>query len=255
MSVMHELINTFNKKLALIKESSEKAFLNVNKEVMSIKDNVNTMLREVPQVTSIETRFASIEERLSNYTDVGTPVVNLNSSEDVSCNDSQNQDDIMIAIADEVDQRQQRRKSLVMHNVEESANAENDSLQIMEILHEITNEESAIINQQLLTSYRLGKITTGRNRTIKVHLKSEEFCRRVTQNTWNMRNSTKYQNIVIQPDLTPRQRSQLKSLLREKKLRNSYAEQCDEKPDWVIRDGKLCRKRNLRVSISTTLNM
>ena len=60
-----------------------------------------------------------------------------------------------------------------------------------------------------------------------------------------MRNSAKYRRIVIQPDLTPKQRSQLKSLVSEKKLRNSYAVQCGEQPDWIIREGKLYRKQDL----------
>ncbi len=246
LSVIHNLSDSFNQKLATIEERSQKAFQGVSDEIMSIKDNVNTMLREVPQVTSIETRFASIEERISNSTEARVSLLNFNSCDDISCKDSHSQEEIMIAVAEEVDQRQQRRRSLVIHNLEESVDAENDNLQIKEIFHEITNDEKVTISQQFLTSYRLGKITSGRNRTIKVHLKSEEFCRRVIQNTWNMRNSTKYKNIVIQPDLTPLQRRQLKTLLKEKKLRNSYAEQCNEEPDWVIREGRLCRKHNLR---------
>ena len=252
MTVMHDLTKTFNRKLTEIETSSENAIQDVNKEVQSIKDNVNKMISEVPQVTSIETRFAAIEERMSNFTEVGSSDFNLSANEDRSCKTSYCQEDIMIAVSNEVDQRQQRRKSLVIHNLEESGDPNIDCLLIREIIQEVTEEENTILDQQLISSYRLGTTAASRSRTIKVHLKSEEFCRRVIQNARNLQNSLKYQNIVIQPDLTPHQRSQLKSLVREKNLRNSYAVQCGEEPDWVIRQGRLYRKYNLRQRTSTT---
>ncbi len=246
VSVIHDLVKTFNQELIKIETSSqkhEKAIHDVNKEVESIKDNVNQMLSEVPQVTSIESRFASIEEKMSNFTDVSSSAFNLSSgsSEDMSYN-PQRQEEIMIAVTNEVDQRQRRRRSLVVHNLVETGDPETDCMQIKEILHKVTEEESTILNKELISSYRLGKLATGRNRTIKVHLKSEEFCSRVIQSTQKIRNSPEYSNIVIQPDLTPLQRRRLKSLVQEKKLRNSYAIQCGEQADWVIREGGLCRK-------------
>ncbi len=186
--------------------------------------------------------IVSVEEKMSSFTEVGSFDFNLSPSEDVSFQNSQCQEEFMIAVANEVDQRQQRRRSLVIHNLDESGDHETDSTQIKEILHKVTEVESTIVNQQLISSYRLGKMATSRIRTIKVHLKSEEFCRRVIQNTQNISNSLKYPNVVIQPDLTPLQRRQLKSLVQEKKLRNSYAVQCGEEPNWVIREGRLFRK-------------
>ena len=67
--------------------------------------------------------------------------------------------------------------------------------------------------------------------TIKVHFKSEEFCRNLMQHTGKLRESKNYDHIVFQPDLTPLQRQQLKMLVKEKKLRNLYATQCNEEPD------------------------
>ena len=71
----------------------------------------------------------------------------------------------------------------MIHNLEEVEDPENEYMKIKEIIHKITEEENIILDQQLISSYRLGKMAAGRNRTIKVHLKSEEFCRRILQNT------------------------------------------------------------------------
>ncbi len=60
VTVMHDLVQTFNQKLTEIETSSQESIHDVGKEVQSIKDNVNQMLSEIPQVNSIETRFASI---------------------------------------------------------------------------------------------------------------------------------------------------------------------------------------------------
>ncbi len=102
-----------------------------------------------------------------------------------------------------------------------------------------------MVDEHLSSMYRLGKQLPGKSRTIKIHFNCENFCQHILQNTRKLGASRLYNNIVIQADLTPLQRTHLKSLVQEKKERNQYAIQCKEDPDWVIRMGKLCRKGDL----------
>ncbi len=150
----------------------------------------------------------------------------------------------MMEVADEVNDREKRRKSLVIHNITENNDETEDDAEVIKILKEVVGEENDV-EQQKLNSYRLGKKSPSKNRTIKIHFKSEEFCRNVLQHTGKLRESEQYEHIVFQPDLTPLQRQHIKMLVKEKKLRNLYATQCNEEPDWVIRRGKLCRRREL----------
>ncbi len=65
-TVIHELVNTFNGKLTEIEENSKQSVQQVHEDVQSINENICEMLNELPQVTmsSLETRFSNIEEKL-----------------------------------------------------------------------------------------------------------------------------------------------------------------------------------------------
>ena len=82
-TVIHELVKTFNKRLTEIEENSKQSIQGVEDDVQSIKENVCEMLKEVPQVTmsSLETRFNNIEEKLSLFSE---PVESKNSVNSLS---------------------------------------------------------------------------------------------------------------------------------------------------------------------------
>ncbi len=245
ISVIHQLVKTFNAKLSATEDKHVDAVKEINNKIQSINDNVLTMLEGVPQVTSTEDRFSSIEETISSVLQPRESVpVSSNRSESLPNISSCPYDELMLTITNEVDQRHKRRRNLVIHNVEESVDATQECEKVRDILEEIVKEKSTV-DEHLSSMYRLGKQSPGKNRTIKVHFNCENFCQSILQNTKKLRESRLYNNIVIQADLTPLQRNHLKSLVREKKERNQYAIQCNEDPDWVIRMGKLCRKNNL----------
>ncbi len=135
----------------------------------------------------------------------------------------------------------------MIHNVEETDDYEQDNAQVTKILNEVTNDKH-LIHQQQLSIYRLGKRSPDRNRTVKVHFNSEDLCRNILQHTRKLGESVNFKHVVIQPDLTPIQRHHLKMLVKEKKQRNYQAVQCKEDPDWTIRSGKLCRRRDTHLS-------
>ena len=153
----------------------------------------------------------------------------------------------MIEVANEVDDRQKRKKSLVIHNVVETGNDTEDNIKVANILKEIIDDKN-LVQQQQLNSYRLGRRVPAKNRTLKVHFMSEEFCKSVLQHARKLIDSEHYKRIVLQPDLTPSQRQHLKMLVKEKKQRNCLAAHHNDEPDWIIRRGKLCRRRDMCLS-------
>ncbi len=210
-------------------------------------------------MSSLESRFSNIEEKLElgssmesveSKNSINTSINNedfLSSNSTVTRISSEgiaSHEEFMVKVANEVDDRQKRRKALVIHNIEETDNEAEDKLQVTNILKEIIDDESLVIQQQT-NSYRLGRRSPLQNRTVKVHFKSEEFCKNVLQHTRKLGNSECYKRIVLQPDLTPTQRQHLKMLVEEKKRRNCFALQSNEEPDWIIRREKLCRRRDL----------
>ncbi len=265
-TVIHGLVKTFNSKLTEVEENSKQSILEVQEGIQSIRENICEMLQEVPQVTmsSLETRFSNIEARLetSGETIESKNSVNTGLIDEYSpCNHSskpsfttisstniESHENFMVEVANEVHERQKRRRALVIHNIEENDDDDaEDNRQVKKILNEITDDAN-LVQQQQLKIYRLGRRSPTKNRTIKVHLKSEDFCTDVLNHTKKLRESQRYNHIVVQPDLTPTQRRHLKMLVNEKKQRNCYALQCQEEPDWIIRSGKLCRRRDSSIS-------
>ncbi len=236
-------------------ENTSETIREVQEDSQSIKENIWEMLQEVPKValSSLESRFSNIEDRISmsentSVDDVHSAFNNASNltlksrSETIKSNE-----ELMIEVADEVNDRQKRKKSIVIHNIAENENEAEDEKQVINILKQVVGEQNDV-EQQKLNSYRLGKKAPGKIRTIKIHFKSEEFCQNILQHTGKLRENKDFEHIVFQPDLTPLQRQHLKMLVEEKKVRNLHASRCNEEPDWIIRRGKLCRRRELSIS-------
>ena len=84
-------------------------------------------------------------------------------------------------------------------------------------------------------------------RSIKCHLKSEDLCEQLLMQSRKLTHSHEFCQVVLQPDMSFLQRTHLKQLVIEKKLRNSLARDNNEEADWIIRDSKLYRKRDIYV--------
>ncbi len=205
ITVMHSLVNKFNSNLTEIEQNSKQSIQEVQEDVQSIRENICEMLNEVPQITmsSLETRFCNIEERLSTTVETSESknsfsgsLIDVHSATNessrystamrVDAESTKSHEEFMIEVANEVDDRQKRKKTLVVHNVEENNDAE-DYLQVTNILNEIIGNN--LVKQQEMRIYRLGKRTPGKNRSIKVHLKLEEVCRNVLQQAIKLRKS------------------------------------------------------------------
>ena len=263
LSVVHQLVKTFNNKLSDVEDNQTDAIQKINNEVQSVKDNVKTMLEEIPQVTSIEDRFSSIEGTISNLVeskesssqqvDDNCEAIQALDLRMLSMEESQFdnimsnlQDTTIVAVANELEERNKRKRSIVLHNVPESHDTSGDMHAVKQILQEVSGKE---VELELMNNkpriYRLGRHhdpSKNKTRSIKVHLKSADDRDVILQNLRKLSQSVNHPCVVIQHDLTPMQRSHTKMLVMEKKRRNNQAVINNEEPDWTISSGFLHRR-------------
>ncbi len=241
ISVLQNLVNALNKKIISLEESVGHIQENEDsngEQLDTIKDAVTCMLREVPQTTSIEARFESIEDSLKQVSSLPSMENRSISIENVST----------IEVANELDDRQQRKGNLILHNLPETENQGEDEVIVSNVLTHVLGKEINIPNGDgRVRIYRLGRRVPGRTRSIKCHLKSEDLCEQLLNQSRKLTQSQEFCQVVLQPDLTFHQRTHLKQLVREKRRRNSLAQENNDEADWIIRDNKLYRKRDIYV--------
>ena len=220
---------------------------------IGIRDAVNCMLDEVPQTRSIESRFNSIEdslEQVNSIPSIESRLYLLENSETDILNEPQGRsvESAIYEITNELADRQQRSSNLVLHNVPEMNSLEDDVEVVKCIIDEVVGKEVEIQSDSItgqLRAYRLGRKVLGKTRSNKVHLRSKELCQDILTHSRNLTRSKNFSKVVLQADLTTQQRSHLKKLVIEKRQRNNTALENHEDADWVIRFGKLCRKRDI----------
>ncbi len=242
-TVLKKLVGALNKKLNSLEESVQKCVEDNQSELETIRGVVTTMLNEVPQTTSIEERFSSIEDSLDKLS-----LIPSNNSK-VCLNSSYSNVEFpeisTLEVSNELSDRQRRCKNVVLHNVYDSNDPATDAEEVAAIFEDMLGEVPKFqldLKTKRARIYRLGRYTPGRNRTIKCYLNSQEVCEQLLMQSRFLSNSTKYSNVIVQADLTPMQRSYIKQLVLEKRRRNGCARENNEEADWVIRNGRLCRK-------------
>ncbi len=204
ISTLHNLLKDFNKRVKKIEDIQVTNTTNLE----TTKTMVTQMLSEVPQVSSIEERFEAMEEKIQEYSlppceadktsshDMSfelrlneleknfaciKPQSDIFDSVQINETSSMNYPDAtsIAEIATELEERNKRRKSLVIHNLPESSNHEDEvtkvSALIEEILHDHHNFEFETEEPSRKPRlYRLGTKTRQKVRTLKVHLKYPE---------------------------------------------------------------------------------
>ncbi len=192
------------------------------------KTMVTQMLSEVPQVTSIEESFEAIEDRIEEQSQKSSDPVETASASSVELhlgelektlahlelqhNDVISQSSINIVdsiqtmetkcssmnypdarviseITSKLEERNKRRKSLVIYNLPGANNHEEETANVSTLIEEIlqdphTPEFEKELPDQDPRLYRLGKKSAQRVRTLKVHLKSPETRDKILANTW-----------------------------------------------------------------------
>ena len=257
MTVLQNLVRALNKRLNTTEESIKESTQSNQGEIETIKEAVTTMLNEIPQAPSLEARFSSIEDSLNQISSLPSTDSRLTGVQSYDAcpmyqsysNESTIVPDIStLEVSNELSDRQRRSKNVVLHNVPDNDDPVNDAEIVATIFEKILGKAPEM-QKDLLTNkarmYRLGRKVPGKNRTIKCHLTSQEECEQLLVQSRLLRDSKDHNNIVIQADLTPMQRSHIKQLVIEKKRLNDFARVNNEDADWIIRNGKLSRKRDL----------
>ncbi len=186
MSVLQNLVKVLNTRMnsAEDKINSVQNSTTANmEEIDGIKDSVNCMLEEIPRTTSIEERFALIEdslEQLSTIPSIESKLCQLETSESYAGNEAHSTylELSMEEVANELADRQQRSKNLVIHNVPETNDHNTDVEVAKSIITEVTGRDVEIQRNTVTGQprmYRLGRKNPSKVRSIKIHLNSKEL--------------------------------------------------------------------------------
>ncbi len=257
---LQNLVKDFNERLKKL-ESNQSEY---STDLDTTKSMVTVMLSEVPQVSSIEERFTELEDRIirssqhnecRRTTTQHNSVIQLDTFDDIYATQTstvsssmESLDVTSIAeITNEMEERNKRKTSLVVHNLREASSTDEEIATVTNLISEILPDQQefgfeADPYSKKPRMYRLGMKTPHRQRSLKIHFKSEEYKDQVLANARRLAKSETHQSVVIQKDMTPLQRIHLKRLLHEKKRRNYEARSKQEEPNWTIRGGILCRK-------------
>ncbi len=112
ITVLQNLVNALNQKI----KSQEESLVGFQEIAESNGEQIDTtcMLNEIPQTTSIEARFSSIEDSLKQVSSTCIPSIESRRSSSL-------ENVPTIEVANELDDRQRRKGNLILHNVPESA--------------------------------------------------------------------------------------------------------------------------------------
>ena len=274
LAVVHQLVTTFNSKLSDVQKEHEKAIQEMKNKVQSmeemicktkqstqdelksISDTVTVMLNEVPQSDAIINKFIELEESVKEvnskcdnfeeFKERGSFIETYENStqpaystQSLACPNN-----LIAELASELEERQKRTKSVVIHNVPESRTEEEDFDTVAEILNTVTGKELDSTKASITKFYRMGHKNQSKGRSIKVHFTTTEMSACTLENARRVSRTDKYKTVVVQKDLTPLERLNLKKLVTEKRKRNLNATKVGEEADWIIRGGILCRKQD-----------
>ncbi len=250
----HEEIQSITQKLADIEKTLSVVQSEKDEDLNSLREMVGDMLEDFPQnaLRSCQPGYEETAQQVdNNCAAIQALELRMESIDEfkVGNNIFQNSTDLpdrtLAAVANEIEERNKRKRSVVLHNVPETYNASQDSKAVASIIQEVTG--TAIEFDKLNDNpriYRLGQQSTsrGRARSVKVHFKTTEDCDKVLLNVRKLSRSAKHSSIIIQPDMTPMQRKHLRILVSEKRRRNNLAVVNNEDPDWTISAGYLHRR-------------
>ncbi len=274
LATLQNLVKCFNERVKKIEDGME----NNSTDIEVTKNMVREMLSSIPQVSSIDDRFSEIEDRIeecvqqtrepsSSVSSIEIRLSKIESDFDQikpqidaeidfsntshttvsNCSFSRFPDNTTLAeVSNELQERNKRARSLVIHNLPETSSDEQELSKVSNLLQEVLpgckdiEFEQNLLNQKPRI-YRLGQ-SRNRVRSLKVHLKSVEIKEEILANARRLANSVNHREVVIQKDMTPLERIQLKRLVHEKRRRNHAARASQQEANWTIRGGILCRK-------------
>lgn len=142
------------------------------------------------------------------------------------------------SVLEELNDQHRRSRNLIISGVPELATGsaedrkEADTNTVKRILDELVECDDDVV----VHAHRVGKITNGRNRILRVVLRDEYSEYRVLKIARQLKTSKSFKDIFINPDLTLAQRQE------GKRLRNEFKRRKDLGEDVRIRYGRVVSK-------------
>ena len=142
-------------------------------------------------------------------------------------------------VVDEYVEREKRKNNLIIHNLPEPTDVssnEQRAVKDTETISDLFHTEFNLANAKIQRITRLGAIkpNSSRPRLLLVEMGDISTKRSILKQATKLRKSSKWSNIYISPDLTPKERSLHKKLRDELKTRKNAGEK-----DLYIKRGKI----------------
>lgn len=214
-----------------------------NKEVLLSINSLKAEFDSFRQcLSSVETRIVSIENSLSSYREnqkkCEADIRNLKGAiENLKLSSSE----ALIDVMHEIEQREERRNNLVIFGLPELTDGSlherkhHDYEKLQELLHEIH-----LPSHPVVTKYRVGKVTAGKCRPLKITLPDKSSKTAMLKNAKELRHSSIFRSVFIANDLTKQQQEEMAITRGELQRRRENGE------DVVIFKGQIRSKDSLQ---------
>ena len=144
----------------------------------------------------------------------------------------------------EMEMREAIKLNVMFFNVEESY-AENEEKRMREDTELLTNLQQDIQTSVALTNIRrIGKYEVGKTRPLRASVPDTTELRKLLNYAKKLRDSDTFTNVFIARDMTQLQRSQWKSLIKEKREKEEMSSYDGEKVKWIITKGQVVKHPN-----------
>jgi len=224
-------------------QSSENISSNANVISSIISDALNKVVSQFTDALK-ETK-AFIKTSIEEIVDAPTSMMDsTQQSEDQPASTSKpSKGQDVIAAVDEYVERERRKSNLIFHNLPEPENTETPdqkSLKDTQCVRDLVNKEFNLPNIPIKRVARLGapKPSQPRPRLLLVELEDISIKRSILKQAVKLRNSSKWSNVYVSPDLTPKERKQNQLLRDELKSRRNAGEK-----DLYIKRGKIVSRQ------------
>ena len=214
--------NISEESLRLILDSNKTELLS---EMKKVQDSLNSLQLKIQNVDTTLVRILETQK---------TQDIEIQALKAQVRDLSQDYSNIM----NEVEDRERRRPNLIVAGMQEleDGSVEDrkkfDADKIDVLFKELCDFEDSVVS----SVFRIGKNNSSGPRLLKVICRDSDSKRSLLRKSKDLRDSTKYKNVYINPDLTPTQQRENKRLRQELRARRDRGE------DVVIRRGQVIEK-------------
>ena len=230
-SYFERLDTKFSSEVSAIKED----LTHMRKEMNDNKAEARSDLQELQR--KLEEHKSFVEEKVENGADINKVI------EDKV---KQVMDESTETAVNEIRERDERKLNLLCFNITESTKDEGeerkkDDLETLKKLLEELQVQTHISNPT-----RLGKKTNGTNRPLRLTVSTLQERNSLLKASTKLKGTENFKEVVIAKDMTPLERKSRRLLVQLKKRRQEESTAAGENVEWVIRNNKVVRKRDLQ---------